>query len=320
MYDILFVDDDDTIFFIVSKYKMWKECDFKIKDFATNGRDALKMLKENRYDIVITDIRMPVVDGLEFLREIRENNFDIPVILASNYSDFSYAKEGIRLGAVDYMEKPYSESGFKETLCIAREILQRREKERNIDENCFSENEVLQYAECVLSGDTEKFLNAVLFYKNAEQELFDSVLKKVCEKVSWIEYLGEFDNSTDICSKIHKLKDICLRYETSNENSIVYRTCELIFRNMGSGRINDIIVEKIFFSRDYIGKIFKSSTGITVNDCITKMRIGYAKKLLKTTDMKVYEICKTVGYGTVDYFTKIFKKYVGFTPMQFKKL
>ena len=123
MYRVLFVDDDEAIGFLVARYRIWKTAGFELADFAYNGREALEKLSAGGIDLIITDIRMPVMNGLDLLRRIREKGYPAIVILASTYQDFTYAKEGIRLGAVEYLEKPYSEEKVAEALRLAEDYL-----------------------------------------------------------------------------------------------------------------------------------------------------------------------------------------------------
>lgn len=106
MYKILIVEDDSALRFIYSKMKVWTEHGFQIADEASNGKAALELLSKNKYDLVISDIRMPFVDGIELLREIKERGIDVCVIFVSSYDEFEYARQGLVLGAFDYILKP----------------------------------------------------------------------------------------------------------------------------------------------------------------------------------------------------------------------
>ncbi len=133
MYRVLFVDDDEAIGFLVARYRIWKTAGFELADFAYNGREALEKLSAGGFDLIITDIRMPVMNGLDLLRRIREKGYPAIVILASTYQDFTYAKEGIRLGAVEYLEKPYSEEKVAEALRLAEDYLGQERRMRRKD-------------------------------------------------------------------------------------------------------------------------------------------------------------------------------------------
>lgn len=109
MYNVLLVEDDSTLRFIYSKMKTWTECGFMIAKQASNGKDALEILRKENFDLIFTDIRMPFVDGIEMLRKLSENDNTIPVIFASSYDEFEYARQGLILGAFDYLLKPVDE-------------------------------------------------------------------------------------------------------------------------------------------------------------------------------------------------------------------
>lgn len=78
--------------------------------------EALEQLDKERFDLIVTDIRMPFIDGLELLRELRRRAIQTPVILVSSYGEFEYAREGLVLGAFDYIVKPFREEQLNAVL------------------------------------------------------------------------------------------------------------------------------------------------------------------------------------------------------------
>lgn len=116
MYKILLVEDDKALRFVYSKMKVWSECGFVISQEATDGKMALEILQNNSFDLIVTDIRMPFIDGIEFLREIRNRNINTCVIFISSYDEFEYARQGLILGAFDYILKPIKEKQLREVL------------------------------------------------------------------------------------------------------------------------------------------------------------------------------------------------------------
>ena len=79
----------------------------------SNGKDAFAVLKVEAFDLVLTDIRMPFIDGIELLGKINELGIDVAVAFISSYDEFEYARKGLVLGAFDYLLKPvdYEEFG-----------------------------------------------------------------------------------------------------------------------------------------------------------------------------------------------------------------
>lgn len=83
---------------------------------ASDGYEGLRMIKELNPDVVITDIRMPKLDGLQVISDIRSCNSEVKFIILSGYADFDYAKKGISLGVEEYLLKPITSRILKETL------------------------------------------------------------------------------------------------------------------------------------------------------------------------------------------------------------
>ena len=96
---------------------------------ASNGQEALKIAKWFHPDIVLTDIRMPKMDGIDFAAELLENNRESRVIFISGYMEIEYLKSAIRLSVVDYIEKPIDLAALKKAL--AKAVSEIRETRRN---------------------------------------------------------------------------------------------------------------------------------------------------------------------------------------------
>ena len=117
MYRVLLVEDNAAQRFLAAHLTAWASCGFCVAAMAADGKDAMELLGRESFDLVLTDIRMPVMDGLALLRAVHALGAKAPaVVLASSYSDFSYAREGLQHGALDYLVKPYTEQSVRETL------------------------------------------------------------------------------------------------------------------------------------------------------------------------------------------------------------
>jgi two-component system, response regulator YesN len=103
---LLIADDDEQIRSGIEQGIDWSALDIKQVITASNGLEALQLFTEFLPEIVITDVRMPGMDGLELLRKIKEKKPQTRVIILSGYNDFNYLKKAIQLGAVDYEMKP----------------------------------------------------------------------------------------------------------------------------------------------------------------------------------------------------------------------
>ena len=101
---ILYVDDEEELRFLVEN-QLTTEGFFV--ETADDGDTAIKILKENSYDIILLDIRMPRVNGIEVLKYIKKQKINARVIMLTAVDDLSVALEAVKSGAIDYLTKPY---------------------------------------------------------------------------------------------------------------------------------------------------------------------------------------------------------------------
>lgn len=101
---LLLVDDEER--FRDTLAKRLKETGYEVEG-AGSGMDALELLAKGKFDIVVMDIQMPGMSGIEALSEIRAKHIGVEVIMLTGHGDVSSAVEGMRLGAYDYLMKPY---------------------------------------------------------------------------------------------------------------------------------------------------------------------------------------------------------------------
>lgn len=102
--------------------------EFEILD-AANGVEALKKLETEPVDLILTDIKMPQMDGMELIRHVRERDEHIPIAIFSGYGEFSFAQKAIRYGVSNYILKPVKPQEFEATIRSMTEELENREKE-----------------------------------------------------------------------------------------------------------------------------------------------------------------------------------------------
>lgn len=116
MYKVVIADDEVWVAIGIKKLIHRSSLPFEVVGEASNGIKALEMVREMRQDLLITDIRMPGLNGLELVKRIRESESLIQIIFISGYAEFEYAKEGLRLGALDYLLKPVEEESLRKVL------------------------------------------------------------------------------------------------------------------------------------------------------------------------------------------------------------
>ncbi|WP_339165836.1 response regulator [Paenibacillus sp. FSL R5-0341] len=116
---LLIVDDGHYVVEYMKHLLDWKTFGIHQIETMTNSIEARDMLTQNHIDILITDIRMPEVSGIDLLQHIHQHSLPTKVIILSGYSEFEYAQQGIRLGALDYLLKPVDKDDVEKAMSKA---------------------------------------------------------------------------------------------------------------------------------------------------------------------------------------------------------
>ena len=105
MYNILIVDDEPIVKIALRSILPWEEYGFFICGTAGNGLEALSLIEKQHPDVIITDLKMPGMDGLELIRTLKEKKYPGEILVLSNYEDFDSVRSALLLGAADYLLK-----------------------------------------------------------------------------------------------------------------------------------------------------------------------------------------------------------------------
>lgn len=132
MNKVFLVDDDYYVRKGLLELIDWNSCGYEICGEAGNGEDGFELIKEKKPDLVVTDIRMPVLDGLGLIKNIVElTDLNTNFIIVSGYNDFKYAQKALRYGVHDFILKPIDKEEFESTLIeLSKEINNRKKMER----------------------------------------------------------------------------------------------------------------------------------------------------------------------------------------------
>ena len=123
MYRVLLVDDEALTREAISENIRWQELGFELIASCENGRQAMEVIRQNTPDLVLTDICMPYVDGIELARYIYENCPDTRTVIISGYDEFEYAKQAVRYQVMEYILKPITPTELTDVLLKAKEKL-----------------------------------------------------------------------------------------------------------------------------------------------------------------------------------------------------
>ncbi|KRE83966.1 AraC family transcriptional regulator [Paenibacillus sp. Soil766] len=124
------VDDIRSVVDMITKKIPWEAHGIEIVGSATNGEEGFAVIRETRPDLILTDIRMPKMDGLEMTRNIMEILPTSKVVILSAYTDFDYAQKAIQYGALDYVKKPFSIDQIVKAVVKAKEVWEQENRSR----------------------------------------------------------------------------------------------------------------------------------------------------------------------------------------------
>lgn len=333
MIKMMIVDDDKIVLKFLSGITNWKTYGIDLVATALNGKQGLSKFKEYFPNLIISDIKMPFMDGLEMIRQIKTQDLLVYFVILSSYSEFSYAKEAIALGATAYLLKPeITEELIKKTLNpIKKEIREHTETaswsiQRELQAFITSKPQHLSSTIQTICYNFNLFLmdssteGCNLLEKNCV-ELFRNAYLQYGKKDYFM--MPQIRSGTDLQKWVLSQLDIVYQWigETIQKLSpVVSNAITFINKHYSSKSLNiKMIADDVFLSPNWLSAQFKKETGKTVNDYITDVRMKNAKVLLLQGKYKVYEIAELVGYGSSQYFSRVFFQITGQNPQYYRK-
>jgi two-component system response regulator YesN len=336
MATIFIVDDEPIIGLglktLIGEYKRFSE----IVTF-TDSVTALSHIIANPPDVVLTDIRMPRMDGIELCRNIQERKLFTQIIVLSGYEDFSYAQKCMSYGVSEYLLKPITEI---ELFPVLDKLLAVRESpvfsfsrlEQWIDQleeavwmvdQVRTDELLAEGAAKLFAGETDtqqhqwlfdgimllaKKLNARGVYKFETKPLVEEYESRTinykwfqAEIGTWIKQLSEYRN-----------------HETINvlETALQYIDAHLFEEELTL----DKVAEKLGVTPTYFSHYFKKKTNEPFVQYRMRKRIERAKQLLAVPHYKIIDIVAEVGYDSYPHFSRIFKRATGYSPTEYRGL
>lgn len=138
MYKLIIIDDEKKILDGIAELFPWNNIGFEVTGKYTRARDALKYLEQNRVDVVMTDVCMPDIDGLELTKQLKQYE-DLRIVIFSSYSDYKYMREALKLEVEDYLLKPVSYGELSECFEKIKSLLDQKYCQQEESETTYYE-------------------------------------------------------------------------------------------------------------------------------------------------------------------------------------
>ncbi len=336
MYRMVVADDEYIVVEGIKAILKRQKLQCEVVGYAYNGIDALDVIQEQKPDIVITDIRMPGLDGLSLIESCKEFLPEAYYVVISGYTEFEYAKRAITLGVVDYIDKPV-------TIQKIEEVLQEVEKRSNPPQYAY--NRIIRETDCVvdmvligkaegleegMEGILRVLRETIPDFEQYKQEIYKimSMLVQIFKEANPdavcqithhdVERLGGEEECRQYClSLIRKMSELFLGKRVGSSHRVIQKILQFIDEKYADNIGLNELAMLVNMNPAYLSILFRNEVGMSYVKYLTDLRIKKAKELLDG-GMKVMEVSEKVGYYNYRYFCEIFKKYQGITPNEYK--
>lgn len=325
LYRAAIVDDEPVIRFGIRASVDWEKEQIGLAGDFANGEAAWREISREPVDILITDIKMPVMDGLELTRRTLERYPRTKVILVSSYSDFEYVREGLQLGVLDYLLKPTLEP--EGLLAILRKCLGKIEQERSDERNrqlVMSMRNRVKDAALASSGQAAA--------ETAEEAGGGSDVGGADRGVGRGEDgrnggtgpngangLGDANGANG--GKGAGGADGADGAGPTGNRRLMAKAMQYIEANYTRELTLRQVADSVHMSKNYFCQQFKRYAGENYIDYVIRLRIDRAKELLSRPDVgiRIYEAAEQSGFNDVKYFSKLFKRMTGLSPIEYRE-
>ena len=301
MYRVLIADDEPFILEGLRYVINWEEYGLDIVDEAHNGQDALELLKTLKVNILITDIKMPKLSGLELINQAKIINPNIKIIILSGYDDYYFLHEAIKLGIENYLLKPIKSEELSSTLLniidkIDRETAHQTAQYRDSDilknnilcrivSNTISENEILEKSSLLdLDFNSSNCIVCIISLLNINDKPVISLsANSICSELVAVQNQGVAFYDPDGNITIIFMKDGISLPEIYNTVHMCIKRINLILKIDVFASIGKIYHDFHFLSKSYgIAKSLLDYELVMPSNCI----VEYDKIEKSTNEMK----------------------------------
>lgn len=381
--NIVLVDDEQVILDGLGKMISHLNRNWQVCAAFTDAEEALNNCDWDQVQVLLVDISMPGMNGLNLVKMLRENSFDTLVIFVTAHADFSYAQRGAHMQMFDYLLKPISTDELQKVLRRAEEASQKNLQVRESQEYIRQNLHVLRkhflsdymFEERLISAEELKQrkkdyalenmrYSVALLQSTLPRKIVKEKLSSVLKTHQWMLYgqensyslllLGQQSLDLSFLTKCIPVSEGCWRiapewlcleqlpdalqnllisggstavpddrmenllHSEMEISSSVRMAIQYIQEHYQLPLSLGQIAEAVYLHPTYLSNLFKKQTGYAVVDYINMVRVQHAKTLLADPRNRIYWIVEQVGFSNQRYFSAVFKKNTGLTPMQYR--
>jgi len=351
-YKAVLIDDEFWTREVLRSLGHWEQLNIEIVGEASDGIFGVEIIKQLKPDIVITDVKMPGMNGLDMAEYLSKNGLDCSIIVVSGYDDFDLVHRALKIGVFDYLLKPIKEEELNRQLEACVKSIQSGGRKKNVQQlsvNTPTEPWAQNFSqllpslkESVETGNTsgveEGFSKLSALLKGHDS---------IATQIYVYSVLNERLLSTGAILTEEKglVSDrLNARYvfgeETTTENMIAFcrtnylKSAEAVDQQIHGGqRFNFASVKryvdihyldrklsleslaKLFsINKEYLSRGWKNEFGTLFSDYLLSLKMAKAREMLRTNFLSIVQVGNAVGYDDLANFYRAFKKYFGINP------
>ena len=342
---IILVDDDCMALDGISRMLHWEQFNGQLVGCATNGDGAVALLEAHHPDVVISDIRMPGMDGLELARYLYEHCPNTHMILISGHGEFEYAQRALQYQVTDYILKPITRAklnSLEERLAAICAELSADvppwyacdETLRNQVSQALRKGDMAAIGELLISKDVFRsladrrdvlgiqLLNYLFLYQEELGKDRDSLdaMRQTAMGEYW-QLTTQQERLAYLATQYYDLMEYAQSCKGEYANPIVSYCLQAIQNNYADSNFNiSNLADTLHLSLSYLSTVFKNATNQNISSYLSAKRLERARELLQDPSISIKDVCVSSGYDHPRYFAKFFKKHTGMTPSEYRNL
>jgi len=341
MLKVLIADDDTNVGQCLSRLVPWDDIGYRVVGVALNGNEAFAMANRLEPDVIISDIVMPMMDGMDLCIKTKEINSNTAFIFLSAYEDFNAAQLALRYRVVDYLLKPMDRNKINRLTDLLKNIRADMEQSSIFHAIAFDKRmettmvDAIQHKDisffeslfCQIDSDIDRMERDITEVRETGFKLLDLLYSHFDRKRPFIPAVYQtMINCTDPAEAIKMILEtyrLALSQSDAEKEPhrrwIADQVCKYIDNHIFDMNLSVSTLSSVFhYSPDYLSRLFAQNKHETIMRYLTNKRMESAAELLLYTNLSIAHIAERVGYRSAGYFTQGFRKKYGITPYSYR--
>ncbi|SHO51506.1 response regulator transcription factor [Anaerocolumna xylanovorans] len=353
------IDDETWTRKVIRQLGYWEEFGIRIVGEASDGEYGLELIHHMKPEIILVDVNMPLLNGLDLITALRGEGNDACVIFVSGYDNYEFVRSAMKLGALDYLLKPVKQEELNQLLRKCVHTLREKKDVRG-------ENLIGSFLDTAWAGSYYKLRDSLAdamitsdmqVMRSILNDIYELIAKNESEPVPKGSMICIYYSMLGILQQFIMERQYDAKEIFEGKSTVFVFSKECSFEEMYSfltdlyytayTRIQELIhtrnridikqiIEYVkehytegitleqaaatfFISKEYLSKIFKTVAGKGFSEYVTSLRMERAKELIVSYKIPIKEVGEMLGYVDQAHFYKTFKKFYGRTPGELKE-